>query len=133
MTNGNLSGLQFYLRRGFRLIAVRPGAVDRARELKPSIPLLGEHGIPIHDELDLCCVLDPDMRGLPAPAPWATTKHASDSRGATNIPETRVASSTTISTDCASAVSTAAVCSPDTLPGIRSAEPGLFSATELLA
>jgi len=70
MTNGNLSGLQFYLRRGFRLIAVRPGAVDRARELKPSIPLLGEHGIPIHDELDLCCVLDPDMRGLPAPAPW---------------------------------------------------------------
>src|SRR3984893_1256866 len=70
MTNGNLSALQFYLRRGFRLIAVRPGAVDRARELKPSIPLLGEHGIAIHDELDLCCVLDPDMRGLPAPAPW---------------------------------------------------------------
>ena len=72
MTNGNLSALQFYLRRGFRLIAVRPGAVDRARELKPSIPLLGEHGIPIHDELDLCCVLDPDMRGLPAPAPWGS-------------------------------------------------------------
>src|ERR1700736_6154952 len=71
MTNGNLSGLQFYLRRGFRLIAVRPGAVDRARELKPSIPLLGEFGIPIHDELDLCCVLDPGMQDLPASAPWS--------------------------------------------------------------
>ena len=57
MTNGNLSALQFYLRRGFRLTAVRLGAVDAARELKPTIPLLGEHGIPLHDELDLCRIL----------------------------------------------------------------------------
>src|ERR1700676_4189142 len=65
------------------------------------------------------------MKGccIPAPAPWATTKHAADSRGAINIPETRVASSTTISTDCASAVTTAAVCARQR---IRSAEPGLF-------
>jgi GNAT superfamily N-acetyltransferase len=39
MTNGNLSALRFYLRRGFRLGGVRAGAVDRARKLKPSIPL----------------------------------------------------------------------------------------------
>ncbi len=71
MTNGNLSAVQFYLRRGFRLSGVRSGAVDRARELKPSIPSLGEFGIPIHDELDLCCVLDPGIQGLPAPAPWS--------------------------------------------------------------
>jgi protein-L-isoaspartate(D-aspartate) O-methyltransferase len=70
-TNGNLSALQFYLRRGFRLSRVRPGAVDRARERKQAIPLLGEHGIPIHDELDLCCVLDPGMRDLPTPSPWS--------------------------------------------------------------
>src|SRR6516225_9445417 len=38
MTNANLSALQFYLRRGFRLRRVRPGAVDNARKLKPSIP-----------------------------------------------------------------------------------------------
>src|SRR5579859_1634356 len=46
------------------------------------------------------------MKGcrIPAPAPWASTKHALDSRGAINIPETRVASSTAISTDCESAV-----------------------------
>src|SRR5215469_6678928 len=40
MTNANLSALQFYLRRGFRLSRVRPGAVDQARELKPSIPVV---------------------------------------------------------------------------------------------
>jgi GNAT superfamily N-acetyltransferase len=33
MTNDNLSELRFYLRRGFRLIQVRPGAVDAARKL----------------------------------------------------------------------------------------------------
>jgi hypothetical protein len=26
--------------------------VDEARRLKPSISLIGEHGIPIHDELE---------------------------------------------------------------------------------
>jgi amidase len=57
-TNDKLSALRFYLRRGFRLIQVRPGAVDDARKLKPSIPEVGEYGIPIHDELDLCRALD---------------------------------------------------------------------------
>jgi hypothetical protein len=56
MTNANLPALRFYLRRGFRLVQVRPGAVDEARKLKPSIPTVGEYGIPIHDELDLCRV-----------------------------------------------------------------------------
>jgi hypothetical protein len=53
-TNDNLESLRFYQRRGFRLRAVRPGAVDRARrELKPSIPEFGAHGIAIRDELEL--------------------------------------------------------------------------------
>ena len=52
-TNDNLDALRFYQRRGFRLIALRPGAVDQARERKPSIPAQGDYGIPIHDELDL--------------------------------------------------------------------------------
>jgi ribosomal protein S18 acetylase RimI-like enzyme len=52
-TNDNLDALRFYLRRGFRLVAVHPGAADRARLLKPSIPEVGEFGIPIHDELEL--------------------------------------------------------------------------------
>ncbi len=30
-TNDNIGALRFYQRRGFRLAAIRPGAVDRAR------------------------------------------------------------------------------------------------------
>ena len=52
-TNDNLDALRFYMRRGFRLAAVHPGAVDRARLMKPSIPEVGDFGIPIHDELEL--------------------------------------------------------------------------------
>ena len=71
MMNANLSALRFYLRRGFRLMQVRPGAVDEARKLKPSIPTAGEYGIPMHDELDLCRVLDPGVAtsAFPRP-PW---------------------------------------------------------------
>jgi protein-L-isoaspartate(D-aspartate) O-methyltransferase len=71
MTNGNLSALRFYMRRGFRLNRVRPGAVDAARRLKPSIPLVGEHGVAIHDELDLCCVLDRGASDVPVAPPWS--------------------------------------------------------------
>ena len=52
-TNDNLNALRFYQRRGFRITAVRPGAVDKARRLKPSISLIGEYGIPIRDEIEL--------------------------------------------------------------------------------
>lgn len=52
-TNDNLDALRFYQRRGFRLMALRPGAVEAARALKPRISAVGEHGIPIRDELDL--------------------------------------------------------------------------------
>jgi GNAT superfamily N-acetyltransferase len=52
-TNDNLDALRFYQRRGFRIIAARPGAVDESRRIKPSIPAIGEYGIPIRDEIDL--------------------------------------------------------------------------------
>lgn len=52
-TNDNLRALGFYQRRGFRLRALWPGAVDEARLRKPSIPEVGESGIPLHDELEL--------------------------------------------------------------------------------
>jgi len=55
-TNDNLDALRFYQRRGWRLAALRPGAVDLARATKPSIPPIGDHDLPIRDELDL--VLD---------------------------------------------------------------------------
>lgn len=52
-TNDNLRGLGFYQKRGFRLMALRPGAVAEARKLKPTIPLTGNDGIPLRDELEL--------------------------------------------------------------------------------
>ena len=52
-TNDNLVGLKFYQKRGFRLMALYPGAIDTARALKPEISLVGESGIPIRDELEL--------------------------------------------------------------------------------
>jgi GNAT superfamily N-acetyltransferase len=51
-TNDNLDAIRFYQRRGLRLVAVHPGAVDRAREVKPQIPLIGNYGIRIQDELE---------------------------------------------------------------------------------
>lgn len=52
-TNDNLEALRLYQRRGFRLSELRPGAVDVSRRLKPSIPEVGRHGIPLRDELVL--------------------------------------------------------------------------------
>ncbi|MFI1994420.1 GNAT family N-acetyltransferase [Actinoplanes sp. NPDC020271] len=52
-TNDNLDALRFYQRRGFRIVAVTPDAVDAARAVKPSIPLVGEYGIPLRDEITL--------------------------------------------------------------------------------
>ena len=51
-SNDNVNAIRFYQRRGMRLVAVHRGAIDEARQLKPSIPLVGKHGIPIHDELE---------------------------------------------------------------------------------
>jgi ribosomal protein S18 acetylase RimI-like enzyme len=52
-TNDNLDAIGLYQRRGFHLSELHPGAVDAARALKPSIPLVGEHGIALRDVLVL--------------------------------------------------------------------------------
>ena len=52
-SNDNLDALRFYQRRGMRLSAIHRNAIDQARLVKPSIPLLGNFGIAIHDELEL--------------------------------------------------------------------------------
>ena len=52
-TNDNLRALRFYQKRGFRLVELRPGVVDESRKIKPVIPVIGQEGIPLHDELDL--------------------------------------------------------------------------------
>ncbi|MCL1951767.1 MAG: GNAT family N-acetyltransferase [Oscillospiraceae bacterium] len=51
-TNENINAIRFYQKRGFNLAGVNLGAVDRARALKPEIPLIGQNGIPIRHEIE---------------------------------------------------------------------------------
>jgi ribosomal protein S18 acetylase RimI-like enzyme len=55
-TNDNLEALRLYQHRGYRLAALRPGALEASRRIKPSLPLIGNDGVPLRDEIDL--VLD---------------------------------------------------------------------------
>lgn len=52
-TNDNLNALKFYQKRGYHLSKIYPNAVEKARQYKPQIPLIGEWGIPIRDEIEL--------------------------------------------------------------------------------
>lgn len=52
-TNDNLLALKFYQKRGFILSQIFNNAVEKARKLKPEIPLIGNDGIPIRDEIEL--------------------------------------------------------------------------------
>ena len=57
-TNDNLSALRFYQKRGFQLVKIHRRAADESRKIKPSIPLIGNFGIPIRDEIELEMLLD---------------------------------------------------------------------------
>jgi len=52
-SNDNLDAMRFYQRHGYRITAVYPDAIDEARRIKPTIPFIGNHGIEIHDEIEL--------------------------------------------------------------------------------
>lgn len=58
-TNDNLHAIGFYQRLGFRMVELNLGAVDEARKIKPSIPLTGERGVPIHDEVVMSLEIEP--------------------------------------------------------------------------
>ncbi len=52
-TNDNFPALRFYQKRGFRMVAVYPDALDASRKVKPEIPLYGHDGVPLRDEIEL--------------------------------------------------------------------------------
>jgi len=56
-TNDNLLALRFYQKRGFVLWRIINNAVEKAREIKSEIPLIGNDGIPIRDEIELVKLL----------------------------------------------------------------------------
>lgn len=57
-TNDNLKALRFYQKRGFVLIALHRNAIENARKIKPQIPLIGNDGIPLRDEIELEMILN---------------------------------------------------------------------------
>ncbi len=52
-TNDNTPALRFYQKRGFQLVAVHRNAIERSRQLKPEIPIVGMDGIALRDEIEL--------------------------------------------------------------------------------
>ena len=58
-TNDRLRVIGFYQRLGFRMTAIHLGVVDEARKIKTQIPLLGERGVPIHDEVVMELAVEP--------------------------------------------------------------------------
>lgn len=52
-SNDNLPALQFYQKRDMAIVAVHRFAIDEARKQNPAISILGYHGVPCRDELEL--------------------------------------------------------------------------------
>jgi ribosomal protein S18 acetylase RimI-like enzyme len=52
-TNDNTSALRFYQKAGFNIHALRKNILEESRKIKPEIPLIGNHHIPIRDEIEL--------------------------------------------------------------------------------
>ena len=61
-TNDNLNGIGFWQKRGFKLVKVYPDSVEYIRKVKPAVPLIGENGIPLRDELELEMILSERVR-----------------------------------------------------------------------
>ncbi len=57
-SNDNLDALRFYQRRGFHICTIHFDSVKESRKLKPGIPMIGDHGIPMRDEIDLELLLN---------------------------------------------------------------------------
>ena len=57
-TNDNIDALRFYQRRGFEMVAVYRYAIEESRKLKPQLPFVGKHGIPIRDEIEMELILN---------------------------------------------------------------------------
>lgn len=51
-TNDNIHAIRWYQRRGFTIAAIHVNALENSRKLKPEIPLYGNDGIPLRDEIE---------------------------------------------------------------------------------
>ncbi len=51
-TNDNVDAMRFYQRRGFDMARLFRNVMERSRQLKPEMPLIGEHGIALRHEIE---------------------------------------------------------------------------------
>ena len=51
-TNDDTEAIRFYQKKGFELAVVHLNAMELSRQMKPAIPLLGMHGIPLKHEFE---------------------------------------------------------------------------------
>ncbi|OGN90845.1 MAG: GNAT family N-acetyltransferase [Chloroflexi bacterium RBG_13_46_14] len=51
-TNDNTHAIRFYQRYGFTIATIYLNSMEDARKIKPEIPLTGNNGIPIRDEIE---------------------------------------------------------------------------------
>jgi GNAT superfamily N-acetyltransferase len=65
-TNNNLRAIAFYQRLGMDLCAFYRDGVSASRQVKPSIPLRGQSGLPIAHELEFELLLEPETQALSA-------------------------------------------------------------------
>lgn len=51
-TNDNINAIKFYQKRGFDMARLYHNALDISRKIKPEIPLIGDHSIPLRHEIE---------------------------------------------------------------------------------
>ncbi|MBE6022253.1 MAG: GNAT family N-acetyltransferase [Cellulosilyticum sp.] len=51
-TNDNINAIKFYQKRGFDMLRIYRNALDISRKIKPSIPTIGDFGIPLKHEIE---------------------------------------------------------------------------------
>lgn len=64
-TNDNLGAIHVYLKEGWRLVHVHVDGMDAVRRIKPSVPLIGEHGIPLRDMFEFRIGTDGSFARVP--------------------------------------------------------------------
>lgn len=52
-TNDNVDALRFYQKRDYEIRAVHRHSIEESRKIKPQLPLVGNYGIPIRDEIEI--------------------------------------------------------------------------------
>jgi len=51
-TNDNINAIRFYQKRGFDMVRIYHNALEIARKIKPSIPVVGKFNIPLKHEIE---------------------------------------------------------------------------------